>query len=72
MKRQKLPGLKLQASYSRSRFPHRRIPRKADAGRRRHLHYKVTSTPVRVRLVYPNAFSLMAPDGDQPEDHAAL
>jgi hypothetical protein len=26
-----------------------------------------------VRLVYPKAFSvLMAPDGDQPEDHIAL
>jgi hypothetical protein len=33
----------------------------------------VTSTPVGARLVYPNSFSvLMAPDGDHPEDHAAL
>jgi hypothetical protein len=38
-----------------------------------YVHHKVTSTPVAARLVYPNAFSvLMAPDGDQPEDHAAL
>jgi hypothetical protein len=38
-----------------------------------YVHHKVTSTPVGARLVYPNAFSvLMAPDGDQPEDHAAL
>jgi hypothetical protein len=36
-------------------------------------HHKITSTPVGARLVYPNAFSvLMAPGGDQPEDHAAL
>ena len=38
-----------------------------------YVHHKITSTPVGARLVYPNAFSvLMAPDGDQPEDHAAL
>jgi len=38
-----------------------------------YVHHKVTSTPLGARLVYPNAFSvLMAPDGDQPEDHAAL
>jgi hypothetical protein len=38
-----------------------------------YVHHKVTSTPVGARLVYPNAFSvLMAPDGDQPQDHAAL
>ena len=38
-----------------------------------YVHHKVTSTPVGVRMVYPRAFSvLMAPDGDRPEDHAAL
>jgi hypothetical protein len=38
-----------------------------------YVHHKVTSTPVGARLVYPKAFSvLMAPDGDQPEDHNAL
>jgi hypothetical protein len=38
-----------------------------------YVHHKITSTPVGARLVYPNAFSvLMAPDGDRPEDHAAL
>ncbi len=38
-----------------------------------YVHHKITSTPVGARLVYPNAFSvLMAPDGDQPKDHAAL
>ncbi len=38
-----------------------------------YVHHKISSTPVGARLVYPNAFSvLMAPDGDQPEDHAAL
>jgi hypothetical protein len=38
-----------------------------------YVHHKITSTPVGARLVYPNAFSvLMAPAGDQPEDHAAL
>ena len=38
-----------------------------------YVHHKVTSTPVGARLVYPSAFSvLMAPDGDRPEDHAAL
>jgi hypothetical protein len=38
-----------------------------------YVHHKITSTPVGARLVYPNAFSvLMAADGDQPEDHAAL
>jgi len=38
-----------------------------------YVHHKITSTPVGARLVYLNAFSvLMAPDGDQPEDHAAL
>ena len=36
-------------------------------------HHKITSTPVGARLVYPKSFSvLMAADGDQPEDHAAL
>jgi hypothetical protein len=36
-------------------------------------HHKITSTPVGARLVYPKAFSvLMAAEGDQPEDHAAL
>jgi hypothetical protein len=38
-----------------------------------YVHHKITSTPVGARLVYPNAFSvLMAPDGDQPKDQAAL
>ena len=38
-----------------------------------YVHHKITSTPVGARLVYPKAFSvLMAPDGDQPEDHDAL
>src|SRR6266516_487622 len=38
-----------------------------------YVHHKVTSTPAGARLVYPNAFSvLMAPEGDQPEDHSAL
>ena len=38
-----------------------------------YVHRKITSTPVGARLVYKNAFSvLMAPDGDRPEDHAAL
>jgi hypothetical protein len=38
-----------------------------------YVHHKITSTPVGARLVYPKAFSvLMAPDGDQPEDHMAL
>jgi len=38
-----------------------------------YMHHKVTSTPVGVGMVYPGAFSvLMAPDGDQPEDHDAL
>jgi hypothetical protein len=38
-----------------------------------YVHHKITSTPVGARLVYPKAFSvLMAPDGDQPEDHASL
>jgi hypothetical protein len=38
-----------------------------------YVHHKITSTPVGARLVYQNAFSvLMAPAGDQPEDHAAL
>jgi hypothetical protein len=38
-----------------------------------YVHHKITSTPVGARFVYPNSFSvLMAPDGDQPEDHAAL
>jgi hypothetical protein len=38
-----------------------------------YVHHKIASTPVGARLVYPNAFSvLMAADGDQPEDHAAL
>ncbi|MGE5214420.1 MAG: hypothetical protein ACM3NN_12100 [Nitrospirota bacterium] len=38
-----------------------------------YVHHKITSTPVGARLVYPKAFSvLMAADGDQPEDHAAL
>src|SRR6266699_3312541 len=38
-----------------------------------YVHHKVTSTPIGARLVYPNAFSvLMAPEGDRPEDHAAL
>ncbi len=38
-----------------------------------YVHHKVTSTPIGARLVYPNAFSvLMAPEGDQPEDHSAL
>jgi hypothetical protein len=38
-----------------------------------YMHHKITSTPLGARLVYPSAFSvLMAPDGDQPEDHAAL
>ena len=38
-----------------------------------YVHHKITSTPVGARLVYPNAFSvLMAPEGDRPEDHAAL
>ena len=38
-----------------------------------YMHHKITSTPVGARLVYPKAFSvLMAPSGDQPEDHASL
>ena len=38
-----------------------------------YVHHKITSTPVGARLVYPQAFSvLMAPEGDRPEDHAAL
>lgn len=38
-----------------------------------YMHHKITSTPVGARLVYPNAFSvLMAPGGDQPQDHDAL
>src|SRR5882724_7365767 len=38
-----------------------------------YVHHKVTSTPIGARLVYPDAFSvLMAPEGDRPEDHAAL
>jgi hypothetical protein len=38
-----------------------------------YVHHRITSTPVGVRAVYPNAFSvLMAPDGDKPEDHDAL
>jgi hypothetical protein len=38
-----------------------------------YVHHNVTSTPVGVRAVYPEAFSvLMAPDGDKPEHHAAL
>jgi hypothetical protein len=38
-----------------------------------YVHHKITSTPVGARFVYPNSFSvLMAADGDQPEDHAAL
>jgi hypothetical protein len=38
-----------------------------------YVHHKITSTPVGARLVYPRSFSvLMAQDGDQPEDHAAL
>jgi hypothetical protein len=38
-----------------------------------YVHHKITSTPLGARLVYPNSFSvLMAPDGDRPEDHAAL
>jgi hypothetical protein len=38
-----------------------------------YVHHKITSTPIGARLVYPKAFSvLMAPDGDQPEDHDAL
>jgi hypothetical protein len=36
-------------------------------------HHKITSTPFGARLVYPKAFSvLMAAEGDQAEDHAAL
>jgi hypothetical protein len=36
-----------------------------------YVHHKITSTPAGARFVYPNAFSvLIAPDGDQPEDHA--
>jgi hypothetical protein len=36
-------------------------------------HHRVTSTPAGARMVYPKAFSvLMAADGDQSEDHAAL
>jgi hypothetical protein len=35
--------------------------------------FRVTSTPAGARTVYPKAFSvLMAPDGDEPEDHDAL
>jgi hypothetical protein len=38
-----------------------------------YVHHKVTSTPAGARMVYPRAFSvLMAPDGDQPQDHDAL
>lgn len=38
-----------------------------------YVHHRITSTPVGARLVYPKAFSvLMAPEGDRPEDHAAL
>ena len=38
-----------------------------------YVHHKITSTPVGARLVYPKAFGvLMAPEGDRPEDHAAL
>jgi hypothetical protein len=38
-----------------------------------YFHHKVTSTPAGARTVYPKAFSvLMAPDGDEPEDHDAL
>jgi hypothetical protein len=38
-----------------------------------YMHHRVTSTPVGARMVYPKSFSvLMAPDGDRPEDHAAL
>jgi hypothetical protein len=34
---------------------------------------RITSTPVGALLVYPKAFSvLMAPEGDQPQDHAVL
>ena len=38
-----------------------------------YVHPKITSTPVGACLVYPKAFRvLMAPEGDQPEDHAVL
>jgi hypothetical protein len=38
-----------------------------------YVNHKVTSTPVGTRLVYPGAFSvLLAPGGDEPEDHDAL
>jgi hypothetical protein len=38
-----------------------------------YVHHRITATPVGARSVYPNAFSvLMAPEGDRPEDHAAL
>jgi hypothetical protein len=38
-----------------------------------YMHHRITSTPAGARMVYPKAFSvLMAPDGDQPDDHAAL
>jgi len=38
-----------------------------------YMHHKITSTPAGARMVYPKAFSvLMAPEGDRPEDHAAL
>jgi hypothetical protein len=38
-----------------------------------YVQHKITSTPVGARLVYRKAYSvLMAPEGDRPEDHAAL
>jgi hypothetical protein len=38
-----------------------------------YMHHRITSTPAGARMVYPKAFSvLMAPDGDQSDDHAAL
>jgi hypothetical protein len=38
-----------------------------------YVHHRVTATPLDVRTVYKDAFSvLMAPDGDKPEDHDAL
>jgi hypothetical protein len=38
-----------------------------------YMHHRISATPVGARMVYPKAFSvLMAPDGDQSDDHAAL
>ncbi len=38
-----------------------------------YMHHRITSTPAGARMVYPKAFSvMMAPDGDQADDHAAL